>query len=273
MRKAVIRFIASFGLIFFFTAAAILLAPQYGTVAYAAGETDTTTPVTAGTTPVVSASESTTAPQTEAPAEEEVKNEIKLNVKTKSLVKGKSYALKVYNLTESQKVYFKSNDASIVSVDEEGNITANAVGSTFVTVTVKDGAKQVASLQCDITVGPPAVSVKLIRSEITLSVGKKTTLKTILQPNNTVEEVKFCSYDPLIATVSAGGRVIAKEVGVTYIYAGIDNGKYDLCKVVVVSEDIPEETVGSSPETTQAPSESEAAAETEPDISFYRRTY
>lgn len=276
MRRFVIRFIASFGLIFFFTLAYFII-PQGRTVAYA-GDIDSTAPTTAVTSSAVTESESASATATEEPVVEEVKNDIKLNVKTKSLVKEKSYALKVYNLTENQKVYFKSNDASIASVDDEGVVTANAIGTTSIIVTIKDGSKTAATLQCDIIVGPPAVSVKLIRSEITLSVGKKTTLKTILQPNNTVEEVKFCSYDSAIATVSAGGRVVAKEAGVTYIYAGIDNGKYDLCKVVVLSEEVPEDTSGAeaSSEPTEVSSEStEAVTQTETDeitIGYSRRT-
>ncbi len=59
----------------------------------------------------------------------------------------------------------------------------------------------------------------------------------IVQPWNTTESINFSSYDSAIASVSSGGRVTAKELGETYVFAAIDNGKYDLCKVIVVDEE------------------------------------
>lgn len=255
MKRIVLKFITTLGLMFFFTLVIPFLNPYSAVSAYA-GEV-TTQPLPAsgseqsadGTTATGTALVSVTPVPTEDP-----RIEIKLNVKTKALVKGTSYALKVYNVADGQSITFQSDDPLIASVDEEGVVTANAVGTTFVTVTVMEQSEVISELRCDITVGPPAVSIKLTRSEITLTIGKRTTLKTILQPNNTVEEVKFCSYDPAIAAVSPGGRIVAREVGVTYIFAGIDNGMYDLCKVIVVeSEDAESATDGtkSVPDGTQ----------------------
>jgi uncharacterized protein YjdB len=163
-------------------------------------------------------------------------SEIKLNVKSKSLVKDTTYALKIYNILDSHKVTYKSGDNAIASVDENGVIKAVDFGTTIITVTVKDGIKSLATLECEVTVGPPAISIKLTKSEITLTVGSKTSLTAILKPNNTVEEARFSSNDQSIATVSIGGRITAKSVGVTYIFASIGNGKYDVCKVTVVEE-------------------------------------
>lgn len=163
-------------------------------------------------------------------------NSIKLNVKSKSLVKDSTFNLKLYNVTESQKVSYKSGDSSIATVDDSGLITAAGFGTTIVTVTVKDGTKTAASLDCEVTVGPPALSVKLTKSEITLVIGDKTSLTAILKPNNTVEEARFWSNDSSIASVSVGGRVSAKAAGVTYIFAAIGNGKYDYCKVTVLEK-------------------------------------
>lgn len=168
---------------------------------------------------------------------EENQSEIKLNVKNKSLVKDTTFALKIYNLDEKHKVSYKTASSQIATIDEKGVITAVDFGTTIITVIVKDGSKTISSLECEVTVGPPALSVKLTKSEITLAIGKRTTLNAILKPNNTVEEAKFSSNDPTIATVNINGRVTAKAVGVTYIFASIDNGKYDLCKVTVVEID------------------------------------
>jgi len=163
--------------------------------------------------------------------------ELKLNVKAKTLVTEKTYSLKVYNLADTQTVTFKSDHPEFASVDDNGLVSANAVGTAIITATVKADSKTVAQLECEITVGPPAISVKLTRPTIILMNGRKALLKTILQPLNTVENVKFSSLDTLIASVSSAGRVTARSIGTTYLVAAIDNGKYDACQVIVVDED------------------------------------
>ena len=161
--------------------------------------------------------------------------EIKLNVKSKVIVKGKQYALKVYNLTENQTVSFKSEDDSIASVNEKGVVTALAVGTTKITVTVANKeTKETSTLQCDIIVGPPAISIQFSRLNYELTVGQRVFIEKILQPLNTVEEAKFLSFDKNIATVSTGGFITAKNVGSTYIIAQIDNGAFAVCQVVVI---------------------------------------
>jgi len=162
--------------------------------------------------------------------------ELKLNVKTKTLVTEKTYSLKVYNLADNQTVTFKSDHPEFASVDDNGLVSANAVGTAIITATVRTASKIVAQLECEITVGPPAISVKLTRPTIILMNGRKTLLKTILQPLNTVENVKFSSLNNLIASVSSAGRVTARSIGTTYLVAAIDNGKYDTCQVIIVDE-------------------------------------
>ena len=228
MKRHIPRCLTSFGLMFFFALVFSLITPA---AKAKAGEVT-------GSIPSEQISESAEVSDTP----EETKPAIKLNVKTKFLVKEKSYALKVYNVSDGCSIVFKSDNPEIASVNEEGLVTAKTVGTAVITVLVKDSSKIIATLQCEIIVGPPAVSIKLVRTEITLSVGKRTTLKTILQPNNTVEEAKFYSYDPEVAAVSAGGRITAKSPGTTYIYVGIDNGKYDLCKVTVVEKDLSDDS-------------------------------
>ncbi|MDF2586472.1 MAG: Ig domain protein group 2 domain protein [Anaerocolumna sp.] len=177
----------------------------------------------------------------------------KLNVKSKALVKDTTYALKVYNVLDTQKVTYKTDASSIATVDDSGVITAVDFGTTKITVVIKDGIKTIETLECEVTVGPPAISIKLTKSEITMTVGSKTTLTAILKPNNTVEEAMFSSNDSEIAAVSIGGRVTAKKAGVTYIFAAIGNGKFDMCKVTVVEEnkqEVPETNTNNKETTT-----------------------
>ncbi|MDF2944260.1 MAG: hypothetical protein K0S01_3118 [Herbinix sp.] len=170
--------------------------------------------------------------------DKEKNEDYRLNLKSITLVKGKSFTLKVYNLSENAKISFKSDDAEIASVSDDGIVTANKVGTTNITVTIKD-----TSLVCEVIVGPPAFSIKLTRSRIVLGLNNSDTLKVILKPSNSAEDARFSSYAPTIVSVSTGGRATAKELGMTYLFAEIDatnndgTRKFAVCSVIVVNTD------------------------------------
>lgn len=150
-----------------------------------------------------------------------------------------TYELRLYNLLDDYKVSYRSDAPSIASVNKSGEVTGNKVGTATITVTVREGFKTIANLSCEVTVGPPAVSIRLTKLEITLTLDKRTSLKGILKPDNTVENIKFESKDKEIATVSSTGTITAKSIGEVIIRAFIDNGKEDFCKVIVTEKDIP----------------------------------
>ena len=181
-------------------------------------------------------------PDTTVVARADETQEVKLNVNTHTMVKGKTFSLYVYNLSEGQTVSYVSSSPAVASVSAGGTITANQVGNATVIATVTEEGDTIAVLSCAITVGPPAVVVRFSRSELSMTVGQKITLERLVLPLNTAESVKFSSHDKSIATVSAGGRVTAKSEGSTYIFAQIDNGWVATCKINV-SAAIPEEPV------------------------------
>lgn len=160
--------------------------------------------------------------------------EIKLNVNTQTIVRGKSFSIYVYNLTENQTVSFRSSSPAVASVDQHGVVYGNLVGTTTILVTISEGDNVVTILPCRITVGPPAISIQFTKLQVTLEVGESYTLRRIIQPIISVETPQFSSYDRLIASVSAGGRITARKEGATYIFAQIDNGSFAVCKVIVV---------------------------------------
>jgi putative cofactor-binding repeat protein len=174
--------------------------------------------------------------------EKEKNVEYRLNLKSITLIKGKSFTLKVYNLGESAKVSFKSDDQEVASVNDDGLISANKVGTTVVTAIVKDGSNTT-NLICDVTVGPPAFSIKLTRSKIILGLENSDQLRVILKPSNTAEVARFSSFDSSIASVSTGGRISAKSTGMTYLFAEIDatnldgTRKFAVCSVIVTSQE------------------------------------
>lgn len=171
-----------------------------------------------------------------AQTSKETQSTIKLNVKSKDLVKGKTYPLKVYNVTEAQSITYRSSDTNIVTVDEKGELTGVEIGTAQVTITVKEGNKTIETLQCDINVGVPAISIRFTKTELKMALGQKTTLKYIIAPYNTVETARFSSSDSSIVSVSTGGRITAKSVGVTTVYAIVDNG-ITKCTITVVEKD------------------------------------
>lgn len=158
----------------------------------------------------------------------------KLNVKSKAIVKGKDYALKVYNLSETQTVTFTSDDVKIASVDETGVVTALSIGTTVVTAVIEDSeSDEAVELQCKITVGPPALFIMLSRQEAEMTVGQRAIMNWLIAPLNTVELPKFFSTNSKVASVSVGGIVTAKSVGTTYIFAQLDNGQFSACRITV----------------------------------------
>lgn len=185
----------------------------------------------------------------------------RLNLRNITLVIDKSFTLKAYNLGENAKVSFKSNDSEIASVNDDGTITANKVGSTVITVTIRDGNNPV-PLTCEVTVGPPAFSVRFTKSRIILGLDKSDLLKVILKPTNTAEVAKFSTYNAEIATISPGGKVTAKKLGLTHLFAQIDTketigfNKFATCTLIVTNpEDVtPLETYfNEHPELDQLP--------------------
>ena len=166
--------------------------------------------------------------------------DVKLNVKKKSIVVDNCYTLVLYNCKDEYKTSFRSSDTDIVTVDREGVVSAKKVGEATITVTVKLGSKTVQTLTCDITVGVPAISIVFTNSKsgIVLVNGKSSLLDFSIAPSNTVEQPKFSSKDTTIATVSSSGRVTAKSVGTTYIFAELANGQYARILVTVIEDEV-----------------------------------
>lgn len=176
--------------------------------------------------------------------------EIKLNVTTKALVKDSSYTLNLYNTEDGQKVTFKSNDSSIVSVAYESGsrkcvITGNKVGTAVVTVTVKEGsgflAKTIKTLTCEVTVGPPALSIKFLQESIKVKEGGSLNLagKLEIKPGNSTEVPRYTVKNEEVGTMSASGYFRAKAPGKTTVTAEITNGLSATVTIVVIKEEEP----------------------------------
>lgn len=164
---------------------------------------------------------------------------IKLNVKSKEMVRDEEYTLKVYRTLKKQRVIFRSSKSSIVSVkkteDKEAVLCANEIGEATITAYVKEGFKTVATLKCNITVTPPAISIKIIDNRITIKKGDIASIRKELKPSTTAEVPVYYTNKPDVISISSKGVIKALEKGSAYLYAYINNGsKFDYCIIEVV---------------------------------------
>lgn len=120
---------------------------------------------------------------------------------------------------------WKSNKTSVVTVDDNGMITAIKHGIAIITATV-DGV----SSYCEIAVKQPEIT--LSDTVINLEEGKSYTLKAQVSSGN---EPEWMSSNTSIAIVSSNGTVTAKQKGKAYIYASEDGIK-SRCTVIVTEQ-------------------------------------
>ena len=110
----------------------------------------------------------------------------------------------------NQKTAWKSSDSDIASVNEFGLVTGHKKGIVTITSTAEDGSKT--KVSCKVNVIFLAKEI-MIEGENVLTSGKKTTLKAVVLPLETVNQrVSWSTSDKTIASVSDNGIVTAKRV-------------------------------------------------------------
>ena len=132
----------------------------------------------------------------------------------------------------TDKVTWKSNNDKIVSVDENGNITALATGTTEITATAGS-----LSAVCKVTVEGVKVSkVELDKTSVSLKVGGTEQLTATVKPDNATDKtVTWTSSKPTVAAVDENGKITAVAPGTATITATAD-GKSATCTVTVAKE-------------------------------------
>ena len=148
-----------------------------------------------------------------------------------SLQAGETYKLEVSVYPAGAELSWFSSDETVVTVDQEGTITAVAEGNAVVTVACGD-----AKDECSVTVSAasvPVESVTLDAEGLELFIGETDTLTATVLPEDASDNtVVWTSSNEAVATVS-GGVVTAVAVGETKITASA--GGYDaICTVTVI---------------------------------------
>lgn len=135
-----------------------------------------------------------------------------------------------------KKINWTSSNSAIVSVSNEGVITANMLGTA--TIMASSNSNPEIYKTCVVTVKQSVLLTELTlnRTSATLGVGDSTTLTTYLTPATaTTQTVTWTSTDASVATVDKNGKVRGVSEGSAVIVATADDGsgKRAACAVSV----------------------------------------
>ena len=149
-------------------------------------------------------------------------------------------------------VSWASSDPGVVSVDQEGNLSALKPGNATITATAANGLSD----SCAVTVADPDIPVagiSLDRHELSLLTGGTDTLVATITPDDATEEILWTSSDESIVTVDQNGNLKAVAPGKATVTAGTASGISDSCLVTVSDpgpSDVPVESIAVDPDKT-----------------------
>ena len=146
------------------------------------------------------------------------------------------YIITPDNATDKS-VTWTSSNPSVVTVDENGIITALKAGTATITATTNDGGFKDT---CIVTVTGEVVNVTgitLSPTTKTMYAGESSMLTPTITPDNaTNKSVTWTSSDPTIASVDENGIVKAIKKGTATITAKTDDGGFTATCVITVNE-------------------------------------
>lgn len=158
---------------------------------------------------------------------------VTLNKESLTLTKGESETLTATVKPDdatNRKVTWSTSDDTIVSVDQNGKVTAIKGGE--VTVTAKADGK---TATCKVSVFAPVESITISQSSITLIEGQSVYLSAAVSPQDATDKtVTWSSSQPDVVSVE-DGKVTALNKGQATITASSGNCSAS-CDVVVMSE-------------------------------------
>lgn len=120
------------------------------------------------------------------------------------------------------RVTWSSSDDNIISVDQEGNVTAKAAGKAIVTATAVDGAGTTGSIELNVIV--PVEGITIEPAELNISVNDSHQLIAKVMPEDaTHTDVTWSSDNPEVATIDEDGIVTAHSKGTATITVNVND--------------------------------------------------
>lgn len=121
-------------------------------------------------------------------------------------------------------VFWQSDNSDVASVDENGKVTAMAVGKTDVMVMTADG-DHVASCSVTVDGGVEVEGVAFSKPKLTLAEGEEALLEPQITPENASNKrVHWESENSGVATVDDHGKVTAVAVGTATVMVTTEDG-------------------------------------------------
>ncbi len=160
--------------------------------------------------------------------------------KTEALFEGQTLDLPMaIEPASSGKAYltYASSNKKVAAVDEIGVVTAIAKGKATITASGVTGKGKKLKATVAVAVNRPVTQIKLNKTEITLSVGKRTSIKSAVTPASASDSsITYASSDESIATVDKKGNIKGVAAGACVITATSQSNPEitDTCRVTVI---------------------------------------
>ena len=135
------------------------------------------------------------------------------------------------NANRNTGITWNSSNTGVATVDQSGNVTAKANGTTTITATTQNGY----TAQCSITVITSITSLSVSPTSKTLNIGETVQLTGTKNPSTTSEGTQWTSSNTSVATVSNSGLVTAKSAGTaTITFKNSSSTKSASCTITVL---------------------------------------
>ena len=138
------------------------------------------------------------------------------------------------NANRNTGITWNSSNTGVATVDQSGNVTAKANGTTTITATTQNGK----SASCTVTVTTLITSLTVSPTSKTLKTGETVQLTATVNPADTTEKVQWTSSNTDVATVNDTGLVTAKAAGTVTITVKNANGTKSATCVVDVTKQV-----------------------------------
>lgn len=150
----------------------------------------------------------------------------------KTIIKGVATQIPM-TLSQSETVFYESDNPAIATVDSEGKVKGVKTGTTTIRAYTANGNFGA----CTVTVSDKGV----VLSESSISMDRKAThkLTTTIYPDSlSNKKLIWKSDNTNVATVSADGKITAKAVGTTTIHCQLEAGGVEATCTVTVIEPV-----------------------------------
>ena len=131
-------------------------------------------------------------------------------------------------------ISWNSSNPNVASVDQNGKVTAKAIGIATITATATDGSGKSASREVSVT---GISKITLNKTKTSVYVGGTEQLQASLTPSDVIiKTLSWKSSNTSVATVDQNGKVTAKAIGTATITATATDGsgKSASCEVSVM---------------------------------------